>query len=337
MLELDLRLEYLSFNLSLQSHLPVAGNIALLGESGSGKSSLLRAIAGLESATGRICFAGQQWLNTAENINLPTEHRRIGFVFQDYALFTHMNVYKNIAFAVSDTSELESVTYWLDRLKITDLALRMPASLSGGQKQRVAIARALASRPQCLLLDEPFAAIDFFLKQQLRRDLRQLLDEEGVPIILATHDVNEAQFLCDQAIVMSAGRQVAAGNAMQMTRAPGCLEVARLTGWANIFLMDGNVEGLVESPWGQKYAFPGGDKYRAFGVTALDVCIQFAHHDTPGAAKITRLTCSEGNDHLEVLLAGGQYIHVIAPVPGTFKTGQFVNLAVDIDNILWMT
>ena len=184
--------------------------VALLGPSGSGKTTLLRVIAGLEIAdSGTVQFDGEDISDRS------ARERRVGFVFQHYALFRHMTVYENIAFGLRvrprgtrPTAQRirERVGELLDLIQLGNQATRYPSQLSGGQRQRVALARALAVEPSVLLLDEPFGALDAKVRLELRRWLRQLHDEVGVTSVFVTHDQDEALEVADQVAVMNRGR-----------------------------------------------------------------------------------------------------------------------------------
>jgi len=184
--------------------------LALLGPSGSGKTTLLRAIAGLESINdGSIRFGD------IDATNLSVQERRVGFVFQHYALFKHMNVLDNITFGLrmrkkslrpSKDDIRRRGQELLELVQLAGLQNRYPAQLSGGQRQRVALARALAIEPRVLLLDEPFGALDAKVRRELRTWLRQLHDDTGYTTIFVTHDENEAQELADRVLTMNAGR-----------------------------------------------------------------------------------------------------------------------------------
>jgi sulfate transport system ATP-binding protein len=184
--------------------------VALLGPSGSGKTSLLRIISGLDSAdAGQILFEGE------DATKRSARDRRVGFVFQHYALFRHMSVFENVAFGLrvkprdvrpSKTEIKERVMKLLKLVQLDWLSDRLPSQLSGGQRQRVALARALAVEPKVLLLDEPFGALDAKVRKELRRWLRRLHDEIHVTSIFVTHDVEEALEVSDQVVVMNEGQ-----------------------------------------------------------------------------------------------------------------------------------
>jgi sulfate transport system ATP-binding protein len=198
--------------------------IALLGPSGSGKTSLLRIIAGLEwPDEGAIRFDG------ADALSLSVKERDVGFVFQHYALFRHMNVYDNIAFGLrvrprktrkSEDGIRARVEKLLDLVQIGSLASRYPTQLSGGQRQRVALARALAIEPKVLLLDEPFGALDAKVRKDLRRWLRDLHNELHVTSILVTHDQEEALEVADRVVVMGRGKIEQVGTPSDVYDAP---------------------------------------------------------------------------------------------------------------------
>ncbi|HLQ17613.1 MAG TPA: ATP-binding cassette domain-containing protein, partial [Tabrizicola sp.] len=168
--------------------------LALVGHSGSGKTTILRAIAGLwQPGSGRISVGKDEcWLDSATGVNLPTHRRHLGMVFQDYALFPHMTALQNVlaAMAEPDASEASRL---LDLVNLPGLADRRPAQLSGGQQQRVALARALDRRPQALLLDEPFSAVDRATRERLHAEILALRAHLSMPVVLVTHDMNEAQ------------------------------------------------------------------------------------------------------------------------------------------------
>jgi molybdate transport system ATP-binding protein len=203
----------------------------LFGPSGSGKSTFLRLLAGLELAdAGVITHAGVTWLDSARGIHLSPQQRRAAFLFQDYALFPHLTVAGNVAFA----GTRESAAGLLRRFGLEELAGRVPRELSGGQQQRVALVRALASNPTLLLLDEPLSALDTATRARTRHQLRQFLVESGVRSIVVTHDRAEAVALGDWMAVMVAGRIRQAGPVGNVFRNPADAEVAACTGVENV-------------------------------------------------------------------------------------------------------
>ena len=213
--------------------------LAVVGPSGSGKSTLLRVIAGLNrSATGNIVCHGMTWLNSREEINLSARKRRIGFVFQQYALFPHLTAIENVMEALTQLpldQRLPVARQWLERVNMPGLEQRHPASLSGGQQQRVALARALAGDPRALLLDEPFAAVDRVTREKLYRELALLRRELDIPALLVTHDVEEAMMLADRLCIFAQGSVLQADEVQRIIQRPYSGQVARLVGHRNIF------------------------------------------------------------------------------------------------------
>lgn len=228
------------------------GSLGLLGASGSGKSVSLRCIAGIETPDeGRIVLNGRVLFDHAEGIDLPPADRRIGILFQDYALFPNMTVAENVAFglyAISRAEQEVRVTDALRLVRLDQLRERYPGELSGGQKQRVALARALATHPDALLLDEPFSALDPHLRRQLESQLREALRAyEGV-VVFVTHDMEEAFRFCQELVVLDHGSVVAAAPKRQLFEQPGTTAAARLTGCKNIFTAEVRTDGRIELP-----------------------------------------------------------------------------------------
>ena len=208
MLELDIRLPLAAFTLAVRSCLepPV---VAILGRSGSGKTSLLEAIAGLRrDVRGRIVIDGQVVLDSENGIAVPPEERKIGYVPQDGALFPHMTARANVAFGRRGEASIDALAATLE---ISHLLDRYPAQLSGGEKQRVALARALVTQPRLLLLDEPLAAVDQPLRERIVVYLRRIRESIGVPMIYVTHQAAEALALARTCLVLEGGAVIAHG------------------------------------------------------------------------------------------------------------------------------
>ncbi len=195
-----------------------AARVVLFGPSGAGKTQTLRMIAGISSPdTGRVQVAGRMLLDTAAGRVLTPQQRRLAYVFQDYALFPHLTVLQNIAFARRPgwrnpgrrQAEPEAER-WLERLHLQAVAGHYPHQLSGGQRQRTALARALVNQPTALLLDEPFAALDKALRQRLRDELLELQTTLGLPLLLITHDDDDVHHIAQQVVHIDAGRVAAA-------------------------------------------------------------------------------------------------------------------------------
>ena len=224
-LQADFTLPLRSFALELA--LDVSRTVALVGPSGAGKTSVLRAIAGLvEPSRGRVLLDGERWLDTERRVSLPPERRRVGLVFQDYALFPHLSVRGNVAFG----SRGRPVDELLERFRIRHLAMTQPGELSGGERQRVALARALAREPAVLLLDEPLAALDAHTKSEVRHELAELLRELALPTLLVTHDYEDAAALADEVGVLVEGRLRQLGPPAELVARPRDAFVASFTG-----------------------------------------------------------------------------------------------------------
>jgi sulfate transport system ATP-binding protein len=214
---------------------PGGSLLALLGPSGSGKTTLLRIIAGLE-----VPDEGVVQYQDDEITHHSARDRNVGFVFQHYALFRHLSVFENIAFALRvrhwpEARVEERVRELLRLIRLEGLERRYPAQLSGGQRQRVALARALAARPKVLLLDEPFGALDVKVRQELRQWLRRLHDDLHVTSVFVTHDQEEAFEVADKVVVMRGGRVEQAGSPQEVFDHPGNAFVMDFLGNVNVF------------------------------------------------------------------------------------------------------
>ncbi len=238
-----------ALEVSLRQHAPIALDVelrcaphemlALVGPSGSGKSTILRAIAGLAHAkAGRIFCNGACWFDASAGIALTPRERRVGFVFQHYGLFPHLSALGNVAESLAELPRGERARRardWLARVHLDGLEERLPAQLSGGQQQRVAVARALAREPNVLLLDEPFAAVDRATRERLYEELAELRRELSIPVILVTHDLDEAVMLADRMSVLYQGSTLQGGTPYEVITRPNNSQVAQLVGLKNVF------------------------------------------------------------------------------------------------------
>jgi molybdate transport system ATP-binding protein len=223
-LTLDVSLPLRSFELALGLH--VERTVALVGPSGAGKSTILRVIAGLARPdSGRVALDGDVWLDVARRVDRKPDERRVGLVFQEYALFPHLSVQANVAYGGKERAgEL------LERFGISHLARARPGELSGGERQRVAVARAIARDPGVLLLDEPLAALDAHTKADVRVELQQLLHELELPALIVTHDYEDAAALADTVGVIVEGDLRQLGSPRELVARPRDPFVAALTG-----------------------------------------------------------------------------------------------------------
>jgi len=222
-----------SFNLSVAFNCQNQP-LGLLGASGSGKSLILRSLAGVETPSrGRIVLNGRILFDSEKGINLPSRQRRIGFVVQNYALFPHLTVAENIAFGLSQKLPTkiirQQIANQLELVQLPGMENRYPHQLSGGQQQRVAIARALASRPEALLLDEPFSALDTHLRAQLERQMIKTLSNYDGVTIFVTHNMDEAYRICENLLVMEKGRAIANNSKQKIFEQPDSVSLAKIT------------------------------------------------------------------------------------------------------------
>ncbi len=218
--------------------------LALVGPSGSGKSTILRCIAGLQHAAAGMVLCGKQvWFNTEEGVNLPPQKRRVGMMFQSYALFPHLSAADNIAMALGHLpsgQRMNQARRLLSQVHLDGLQRHFPATLSGGQQQRVALARALARDPAVLLLDEPFSAVDQVTRRKLKLELATLTQQLHIPIILVTHDLDEASMLANRLCIVHGGRTLQTGPPADVMKRPDNALIARLLDSQNI--LEGQVK-----------------------------------------------------------------------------------------------
>ena len=240
------------FALDAELHLEKGSITALVGASGSGKSSLFRLLCGLEAPlTGKIFSEDVCWFDASKKINLSIQNRKVGLVFQDYALFEHLTVYENIAYGVEKTKQAVVVADWMQRIDLTHKANAYPQHLSGGEKQRVALARVLATSPDILLLDEPFSALDSAIRHDLRRELQALIVDAQIPVLIATHDLTEARFLADAIYVLADGKVIQHGPVASVFKKPETIQAAKVLGWQNILLVDLCEGDRIKGKWGE--------------------------------------------------------------------------------------
>ncbi len=227
-------------HLDAEFHCATGELIVLVGPSGSGKSTILRCIAGLTAPkTGSVRFNETVWLDTDLDVHLPPQKRSVGMVFQHYALFPHLSALDNITVVLNEASRIDREQRARDLLAFVNLQgleSRRPSELSGGQQQRVALARSLARDPDVLLLDEPFSAVDQITRRKLQLELARLRQQLNMPIILVTHDLDEACILADRMCVLHHGQSLQAGTPEKVMSRPDSDLVARLVGLTNLFV-----------------------------------------------------------------------------------------------------
>lgn len=223
------------------------GVVALVGPNGAGKSTVVRALAGLNRHEGRVVVGGRTYDDEATGVHLAPHERSVSVVLQDPLLFPHLSVMDNVAFGprsrgMARGAATLAAQQWLERLSVSDLGSRRPATLSGGQAQRVALARGLVGEPELLLLDEPFSALDVTTRWEVRRDVQRHLAERSGVTLLVSHDPVDALSLADHIVVIEDGRVVQEGTPGELSHAPMTAYVARLVG---LNLLRGVAEGAT--------------------------------------------------------------------------------------------
>ena len=271
-----------------------AGVTVLFGPSGSGKTTVLRALAGLDRPDGGfVGFEGEVWFDHRGRTFLPPQRRRVGLLFQDYALFPHLSVRANVAYGLHRLparARAARVAELSERLGIGELLDRRPGQLSGGQRQRVALARALAPAPRLLLLDEPLSALDAPTREALRGELRGLLERSGVPAVVVTHDRTEALALGDRLVVLVDGTVRQIGPVHQVFSAPVDVEVARVVGTENVFpaRLARRAAGLLVVRAGEAELVavdPGGVEDEAYACVRAEEVVLEPLADHPSSAR----------------------------------------------------
>ena len=256
-LKVNIQKKLKEFDLEVDFELK-GGCLGILGPSGCGKSMTLKSVAGIETPDkGIISLTSDNeavYFDSDNKINLKPQKRNVGYLFQNYALFPNMTVEENVAIGLADNKDEKRVSEMITRFHLEGLEKRYPRQLSGGQQQRVALARILAYGPDVILLDEPFSAMDAFLKEQLRIELVNLLkDFEGLSI-LVTHDRDEVFQFCDELIILDEGKVIAKGKTHEIFENPKKVQVARLTGCKNISKIQIIDENHVKSlDWGVEF------------------------------------------------------------------------------------
>jgi iron(III) transport system ATP-binding protein len=319
--------------------------VCLLGPSGCGKSTVLRLAAGLETLQrGRIKLRGEMVAEGESGMSEPPERRNVGLVFQDFALFPHLSVARNVGFGLSSLAEDQRSRRALEALTQVGMAAysgSYPHALSGGQQQRVALARALAPQPSVMLLDEPFSGLDARLREQIRDDTLRVLKRSGAATLLVTHDPEEAMFMADRIYLMQAGRLIQSGPPAEVYARPNSEFAAKF--FSNINELDGVVEdGTVATPLGPIAAAgrPSGSRVKVlFRPESLDCApMNGAAHGIPAGRVVLLATVTEvrfiGVARLVRVLtspANGPALDLQVRTPGTYapEVGAKVGLSLD--------
>jgi len=321
-----------------------AGDIGvLIGPSGCGKTTLLRAVAGLERANGGGIKLSGHMVSDAQT-HVPAEKRRIGMVFQDYALFPHLDVEHNVAFGIHDWPKAERkarVAEVLDWVGLAQMQGRYPHELSGGQQQRVALARALAPRPQLLLLDEPFSNLDVDLRERLAHEVRGILKAAGATALFVTHDQLEAFAIGDMIGVMHDGALHQWDDAYSLYHRPATRFVAEFIGhgvFAPATLKEANGQVVVQTPVGDLITVAECPLPSAFANGECDVLLRaddIVHDDeAPVKAEIIR-KAFRGAEFLYTLrLDGGQTVQALVPSHHNHHVGEWIGIRAQVDHVV---
>ena len=309
--------------------------VGVLGASGSGKSTLLRLVAGVERpSAGRIRLEGVEVAGPHRFVE--PEHRRVGMVFQDYALFPHLTVAANVAFGLRGASRdgaARTVAALLDRVGLTRYATSYPHMLSGGERQRVALARALAPEPRLLLMDEPFSSLDGPLRDQVRRHTLDLLRETGTTTLIVTHEPQEAMRVADRVALLESGRLVQCDRPEVLYRRPVAACAARMLGDVNEVGGRGR-DGYVDTPVGRFAAPHVGEGARATTFIRPQH-VRLTRQPAGIPARVVRTTFV-GDTHRMTLAVAGMEAPVSACVPdaGPLAPGDIVHLEVRQDDVV---
>ena len=276
-MSLEVRIEKRLGDFFLKTEFECLGEpTALLGPSGCGKSLTLRCIAGIvRPDKGRIVLNGRVLFDSEQKIDIPPQKRKVGYLFQNYALFQNMTVEQNIGCGLAGEKnrgvKREKITHMIKKMQLTGFEKRKPGQLSGGQQQRVALARILVGQPEILLLDEPFSALDSFLRDQLLTEVKRLLENFHQDVLMVTHNRDEAYAMCSRVMIMDHGKLCRQGPMKAVFADPGNRPAAILTGCKNIYPAKKAGETTVEIPeLGviMEAGKPVGDNLCAIGIRA---------------------------------------------------------------------
>ena len=313
--------------------------VSLLGPSGCGKTTVLRAIAGFQPLeSGRIVLM-QREVSSATT-HLQPEHRQIGMVFQDYALFPHLDVAGNIGFglhAMPARERQHRIAELLQLVGMTELAHRSPHALSGGQQQRVALARALAPRPELLLMDEPFSNLDVELRERLAIEVRDLLKQTGTTAIIVTHDQHEAFAVADRIAVLAEGRLQQWGTAMELYHRPANRFVAGFIGEGVMLPGVIDRQACVVNALGKFHCDPSAAALKAGDLVEMLVRPDDIQHDDHSPLKATVVSKAfRGAQFLYTLaLPTGQLLISLVPSHHDHAIGELIGIRMEIDHVIF--
>lgn len=319
----------------LSCHVNEGDIVSLLGPSGCGKTTTLRAIAGFEPlSAGSIELEGAVLSSSTQQ--LPPEQRQLGMVFQDYALFPHLNLFDNICFGLPSTVDHQQTCQRLLKLvNLPGLEQRYPHELSGGQQQRVALARALAPQPKLLLLDEPFSNLDVDLRRRLAQEVRDILKREGISAILVTHDQEEAFAFADKVGVMQHGQIQQWDEPYQLYHEPVNRFVANFIGQGHLIPAQALDHQKIQTELG---IVSGNRAYPWTRGAALELLIRpddlIYHPNSPYSAQIERKTFMGAVTQYRLQLPSGCRLDALLPSHHDFLIGQQIGVQIDAANVV---
>ena len=308
----------------------------ILGPSGCGKTTLLKLIAGLEKVTTGDIIINDE-IVSSNTMHLKTEKRKIGFLFQDYALFPHLTVKENLNFAISNgKKEKHDIEEIIEIIKLPNSLHKYPHELSGGEQQRVALARSIIAQPDLLLLDEPFSSLDLSLKEEVRDDTLHLLQKSNISVLIVTHDPFEAMFISNKIYIMQKdGKIIQSGSPRQLYNEPINSYVAGFFGETNKFKgMVKNAE--VQTPIG-KIKTHNNLESKEVVIHVRPQGIKLTQEQTPvngikGTVMASKLMGSFSFVHLSVLDHNNEIVHVHSHMPASFIPGQSTAVGIEIDD-----
>ena len=308
----------------------------ILGPSGCGKTTLLKLIAGLEKVTTGDIIINDE-IVSSNTMHLKTEKRKIGFLFQDYALFPHLTVKENLNFAISNgKKEKHDIEEIIEIIKLPNSLHKYPHELSGGEQQRVALARSIIAQPDLLLLDEPFSSLDLSLKEEVRDDTLHLLQKSNISVLIVTHDPFEAMFISNKIYILQKdGKIVQSGSPRQLYNEPINSYVAGFFGETNKFKgMVKNAE--VQTPIG-KIKTHNNLESKEVVIHVRPQGIKLTQEQTPvngikGTVMASKLMGSFSFVHLSVLDHNNEIVHVHSHMPASFIPGQSTAVGIEIDD-----
>jgi len=306
----------------------------ILGPSGCGKTTLLKLIAGLDRVQSGKIFLNDQLVSSSTS-HLKTENRKIGFLFQDYALFPHLTVKKNLQFAIKNKKTSHNISEIMEVIKLSASLNKYPHELSGGEQQRVALARSIIARPNLLLLDEPFSSLDLNLKEEVRDDTLHLLQKSNISVLVVTHDPFEAMFISNKIYIMKKeGEIIQSGSPKDLYNKPVSSYVANFFGETNKF------NGIVKNC---KVKTPVGtiDTPKDLESTKVEIyirpeAINLSEEKTPvngikGTVMASKLMGTYSFVHLSVLNENNEVVHVHSHMPPSFLPSQSSAVGIEID------